>query len=246
MEEKRWENYLNEVLSFVKFKYDHRAIRRELTEHMQDLKEDLMAEGMDEAAAAYMAVEYMGEAAKIGQALDKEHGVILGWIWRITRTVAIILIVVNILLIVVNILPLITFMSGMVSNLFYAYEPSTDADEVWHMEMDREYQIYDDTLILGDIYYYEDGMLDVVYRTKRNPFARSIDWSLSINLGIFDAEGNDVRVGGGGFKSGGYYGFGVDHLDEVPADAKTLEIYCSDLVVTVDLETGEVTDNAET
>ena len=36
------------------------------------------------------------------------------------------------------------------------------------------------------------------------------------------------------------------YLDEVSADAKTLEIYCSDLVVTVDLETGEVTDNAET
>ena len=31
----------------------------------------------------------------------------------------------------------------------------------------------------------------------------------------------------------------------MPADAKTLEIYCSDLVVTVDLETEEVTEDAE-
>ena len=48
MDEKRWETYLDEVLSFVKFKYDHKAIRRELAEHMADLKEELMAEGLDE------------------------------------------------------------------------------------------------------------------------------------------------------------------------------------------------------
>ena len=63
---------------------------------------------------------------------------------------------------------------------------------------------------------------------------------------IYDEDGNDIREGGGGYKKGGYYGIGVDHLYEVPVDAKTLEIYCGDLVVTVDLETGEVTDNAET
>ena len=196
MDEKKWESYLDEVLSFVKFKYDHKAIRRELAEHMTDLKEDLMADGMDEEAAEYMTIAHMGDAEEIGQELNKEHHALLGWVWR--------------------------------------------------MDLDKEYQFYDDTLILRDIYYYEDGRLEVVYCTKRSPFARSIDWNLNISLGIFDEEGNDIREGGGGYKSGGYCGMGVDHLDDVPADAKTLEIYCSDLVVTVDLEIGEVTDNAET
>ncbi len=237
--EKRWEGYIDEVLSFVKFRYDHNVIREELTEHMTDLRDDLMAEGLDEAAANYMAVEYMGEAAEIGQALDKEHGVILGWIWRVTKGLAI-------FMACMNILPMYTLIGGLVSNLFEEYEPQSTAPLVWQMELDMEYQLYDDTLILEDIYYYEDGVLEVVYRTKRSPFARSIDWSLSISLGVFDAAGNDIRTGGGGYKSGGYYGFGTDHLDDVPVDAKTLEIYCSDLVVTVDLETGEVKDNAET
>ena len=67
----------------------------------------------------------------------------------------------------------------------------------------------------------------------------------TVKLGFFDEEGNDLRTGGGGYKSSGYYGIGVDHLDMVPVEAKTLEIYCSDLVVTVDMETREVTDNAE-
>ncbi|WP_458407309.1 permease prefix domain 1-containing protein [Anaerotignum sp.] len=239
MDEKRWEMYLDEVLSFVKFKYDHKAIRRELAEHMADLKEDLMAEGMDEDAAEYMTVEYMGEAAEIGQELDQEHHALLGWVWRISRILVA-------CLIGANIMPLFSFVTGMTSNIMEKYEPSTEATVVWQMELDKEYQIYDDTLILDDIYYYEDKKLDVVYHTKRSPLSRSIGWGMTISLGIFDAEGNDIREGGGGYKSGGYYGIGVDHLDEVPADAKTLEIYCSDLAVTVDLETGEVTDNAET
>ena len=239
MEEKKWDCYINEILSYVKFKYDHKDIRRELAEHMTDLKEDLMSDGMDEEAAEYMTIAHKGEASEIGQELDKEHHALLGWLWRITRIIAIVLII-------LNIPQLHMLVSGLASNMFEKYEPSTDAEVVWHMELDEEYQIYDDTLILGEIYYYEDGMMDVVYRTKRSPFARSIDWGLTISLGIFDKEGNDIRAGGGGYKSGGYYGFGVDHLDDVPVDAKTLEIYCSDLVVTVDLETGEVTNNAET
>ena len=239
MDEKKWEMYLDEVLSFVKFKYDHKDIRRELAEHMTDLKEDLMADGMDEEAAEYMTIAHMGDAAEIGQELDKEHHALLGWVWRISRVLVA-------CLIGANIMPLFVLVTGMMSNLSAGYEPHTEAPLVWQMELDKEYQIYDDTLILEDAYYYEDGMLEVSYRTKRNPFARSIDWSLSIFLSVFDEEGNDIGEGGGGYKSGGYYGVGRDYKREVPADAKTLEIYCSDLVVTVDLETGEVTDNAET
>ncbi len=239
MEEKKWENYINEVLSFVKFKYDHKAIRRELTEHMEDLREDLMAEGMDEAVAAYMTVAYMGDAAEIGKALDQEHGVVLGWIWRITRALAI-------LLIVVNFMPLFHLVGGMAGGLFQKYEPQSESAEVWHMELDREYQVYDDTLILEDIYYYEDGTLTVVYRTKYKPFAKSIHWSSMISLGLFTEEGDKLPKGGGGFKNGGYNGIGWQSQQDVPREAKWLEIYYSDLTVTVDLETGEVTDNAET
>lgn len=239
MEEKKWGIYINEVLSFVKFKYDHKTIRRELMEHMEDLREDLMAEGMDEAAAAYMTVAYMGDAAEIGKALDQEHGVVLGWIWRITRALAI-------FLIVVNFMPLLHLVGGMAGGLLQKYEPQSESAEVWHMELDREYQVYDDTLILKDIYYYEDGTLTVVYRTKYKPFAKSIYWSSMISLGLFTEEGDKLPKGGGGFKNGGYNGIGWQSQQDVPREAKWLEIYYSDLTVTVDLETGEVTDNAET
>ncbi len=227
MEEKKWEDYIDEVLSFVKFKYEHKAIRRELAEHMEDMKEDLMAEGMNEVAA------------EIGRALDQEHGAVLGWIWRITRALAI-------LLIVVNFMPLFHLVGGMAGGLFQKYEPQSESAEVWHMELDRGYQVYDDTLILEDIYYYEDGTLTVIYRTKYKPFAKSIHWSSMISLGLFTEEGDKLPKGGGGFKNGGYNGIGWQSQQDVPREAKWLEIYYSGLTVTVDLETGEVTDNAET
>lgn len=237
MEEKKWEDYINEVLSFVKFKYDHKAIRRELTEHMEDLREDLLAEGMDEAAAAYMTVAYMGDAAEIGKALDKEHGTVLGWIWRITRALVI-------LLALATCMPLLDLFTSTLNNYFEAYEPQSESAEVWHMELDREYQVYDYTLILEDVYYYEDGTMSVVYRTKYAPFMKTIFWGTSITVGVLDKNGEEISNGGGAYKMGGYNGIGWQNLRDVPQDAKWLEIsYFPDLTVTVDLETGEVTDN---
>lgn len=238
MEEKRWETYLDEVLSFVTFKYDHKTIRRELAEHMMDLQEDLMAEGMDEETAAYMTVEYMGDAAEIGQELNKEHSALLGRCWRMARGLVI-------LLVILNIPAAVSIGTMLFAGRFAEYNPSTQAALVWQKELEGEYQIYDDTLLLGDLYYYEDGTLELVYYTKRSPFARSIDWSLTLSLDVLDAEGNSVQAGGGGYKDSGYYAVGCNHLDGVPADAKTLQIFCAkNLNILVDLETGEVTADA--
>lgn len=65
---------------------------------------------------------------------------------RITRVLAI-------LLILVNVMPLFHLVGGMAGGLFQKYESQSESAEVWHMELDREYQVYDDTLILEDIYY---------------------------------------------------------------------------------------------
>lgn len=240
MAEKRWENYLDEVLSFVKFKYDHRAIRRELEEHMEDVREELLAEGMEETAADVLTIAYMGDAAEIGQALDKEHRALLGWIWRVTRALVI-------LLVLLNGMPLYDKASGMVSNLLERYEPPEGVTEVWRIQLDKAYKINDDTLILEDIYYYDDGTMDVVYRTKRNPFAKSIAWSFTISLEGYDSAGKQIGFTGGGFKQGGCYGMGCATRNDVPEDIKTLRIYCAkELTLLVDLETGEVTEYEET
>lgn len=236
MKEEKWQRYLEEVLSFVRFRYDHRAIRRELTEHMEDLYEELLAEDFAEDAAAEAVLQCMGDAEEIGRALDKEHGVVLGWIWRSLRTVVIVLFL-------FNIIPILSFCTAFFSNWSAEYEPREDHTLLWRMELDKEYQMYDDTLLLEDLYYYENGLLELFYKTKRSPFARSIDWSISLSLQAFDAEGNEIQTCGGGWSHGGYISVGAQHLDAVPQDVKTLEIYTGHFVFSVDLETGEVTEH---
>ncbi len=233
MKEEKWQAYLKEVLSFVRFRYDHRAIRRELNEHMEDLYEELQADGFSEEAAAEAVLQYMGDAEEIGRALDKEHGVLLGWLWRGARAAVIVLLLVN--------LPLLfSLLSGLCSPFFQEYELQSESVEVYRLTINEEYPIYDDTLILKEVIYYEDGTLDIRYASERSPFARSIDWGLGISAEAFDENGERLRISGGGWKQGGYYGIGQDILHDVPPNTKILEISCSNLVVVVDLETGEV------
>ena len=239
MEEKKWDSYINEILGYVKFKYDHKEIRRELTEHMTDLKEDLMLDGMDEEAAEYMAIAHMGEASEIGQELDKEHHALLGWLWRITRIIVVILIILNF-----NTIQ--WFFTGFIGNHFDKYEPQSMSEEVWRMELDREYRVYDYTLLIEDVYFYEDNTMTVVYRTKYNPFDKTIDWGATMRVDIFDENGEYACKSGSGYKNGGYNGIGWTTKKEVLPNAKTLNLQFGDLLVTIDLETGEVTDNAET
>lgn len=232
MKEEKWQAYLEEVLSFVRFRYDHRAIRRELTEHMEDLYEDLRADGFSEEAAAEAVLQCMGNAEEIGRALDQEHGAVLGWLWRGTRASVIALVVVN--------LPMLfSFFSNLADPFFREYELQSESTEVYRLVLDEEYPIYDDTLILKEVIYYEDGTLDIRYASKRNPFARSIDWSIGISAEIFDENGENIILSGGGWKQGGYYGIGQEVLDDVPPHAKTLELLVSDVTIVVDLETGE-------
>lgn len=66
-----------------------------------------------------------------------------------------------------------------------------------------------------------------------------------ISLGLFTEEGDKLPKGGGGFKNGGYNVIGWQSQRNVSREAKWLVIYYSDLMVTVDLKTGEVTDDAE-
>ena len=237
MDEKKWEMYLDEVLSFVKFKYDHGDIRRELAEHMADLKEDLMADGMDEEAAEYMTIAHMGDAAEIGQELNKEHHALLGWVWRIAR----VLVVVLLLMSVVPVIDCgIYLFSSFVGN---EYNPELGNGEIWHMEIEREFRTYDDTLILKDILYYPSGTLDVRYVTKRDLFSKSGFGTKMLGHELFDENGEELPHNAGGWKNGGYNGKGQLQIREVTEKAKKLVLYYGyELEIHVDLETGEVTE----
>lgn len=73
------------VCEQVRFRPDHRGIKRELEAHMEDCCELLMASGMEAEAAEAAMLERMGDPAEVGKALDRVHKPLLGWLWKVSR-----------------------------------------------------------------------------------------------------------------------------------------------------------------
>lgn len=231
-----WEEYLKQVLSHVKFKYDHNSIYFELRDHMEDRYENFLKEGMEAEQAKKAALTCMGDADAIGEELNKAHSPFLGWVWRSIRTVFIILVILNIL----PFLSLIT--SGFIS-IFESYENKTDSSLVYTIDLDYKEKIYDTTLIIDKILYYEDNTLEVRYATWTNPFSNSIKWNSSIWIEAYDEQG-EIHRGGGGWKSGSYYGRGQRSLRDIPSDTTKIVVYFGQNgEIPIDLTEGRVMAN---
>ena len=88
MEREKFEIYIREVTSHVKFPFDRRAVAKELREHMEDLYEDLLSQDIEEEQAAQLTVDYMGDSEEVGKELNEVHHPLWGWIWLVTRWIA--------------------------------------------------------------------------------------------------------------------------------------------------------------
>lgn len=73
------------VCRCIRFRPDRKAVYEELTQHLCDSAEALEEQGMEPQDAARRAVENMGDANQVGQALNRGHGPVLGWLWLISR-----------------------------------------------------------------------------------------------------------------------------------------------------------------
>lgn len=77
--------WLDEVLSRVRFWPDHPAIRRELADHMEDRYQALKAAGLSTDEAYGRSIDAMGDPAEVGRLLDAAHRPLLGWLWKVSR-----------------------------------------------------------------------------------------------------------------------------------------------------------------
>lgn len=67
--------YIHEVLSYVRLRRDHKKIWQGLLNHFEDSREQGKAEGLTEEAAERRSIERMGDPAALGKALDREHNI---------------------------------------------------------------------------------------------------------------------------------------------------------------------------
>ena len=74
------------VAKHIRFRYDREAVEEELYLHLEESRDDRMeAEGLSQEAAEAEAMAAMGDPVALGKELDKVHGPLLGWTWRLSR-----------------------------------------------------------------------------------------------------------------------------------------------------------------
>lgn len=69
----RLKDYCRQAAEQIRWKRARPAVMRELEQHLQDQQEAYMKQGHGQGQAARMAIEQMGDARKVGQALDWAH-----------------------------------------------------------------------------------------------------------------------------------------------------------------------------
>ena len=75
----QFNEFCGRVCRRVRFRPDRAAITAELTAHLEDHMDALVARGFPPETAARQAVAAMGDPEEIGRELDKSHSFLLGW-----------------------------------------------------------------------------------------------------------------------------------------------------------------------
>ena len=85
------------VVEQVRFRPDRDAIAKELTAHYEDHVRDLERLGYDHALAEERTMRCMGDPVEIGKALDRVHRPWLGWLWLVSKVLAVVSMIVVLL-----------------------------------------------------------------------------------------------------------------------------------------------------
>ena len=83
--QEHFDAWCKEVVSRVRFWPDREAIRKELAAHYEDSVRDYLRIDYEEELAKSRALAAMGDAAEVGNGLDKAHKPWLGWLWGGSR-----------------------------------------------------------------------------------------------------------------------------------------------------------------
>jgi hypothetical protein len=208
------EQYLTEVIRFVKFYSDREAIKSELESHMIDRIDDYIAMGYEKGIAEQIAIDNMGDAREIGKALNKEHNPILGWIWICTNILVALLLAWNIFYIVSIVIP-----SFIDHNLV---KDIPESNIVYRIDLKETVKLDDMVINFTNIIYEENGDLNIFYNNYDTRLWGS-GWSFGGVFTITDNLGNSYFTGGGQGKGGiiSYYRWTYNNFSR---DADTLFI----------------------
>ncbi|MBQ4650144.1 MAG: hypothetical protein IJB73_05525 [Firmicutes bacterium] len=210
-----WDNYIDAMLSQVKFRFDHGEIRQEYEEHMEDKLEFLMDCGMDEERAAREVLAEMGEPESLGKALNEIHNPLLGWIWWVSNKIVKLIIAVLIFAAASSVL---TTVPPVIS---YARPSDVHGDIVEICEINQKFTYYYMDVIIDKAEFYEDRTMLLKYRTRKHFFDRAPGYGFSLAVWFTDEDGKEYGAGGMERQSL-YRGFGVADVSGIGPDSEKI------------------------
>lgn len=99
--------WLDEAVGQIRFVPDRKAVFEELVAHIQDRSDDMVSRGYSREEADDRTLRAMGDPVEVGKQLDAVHKPWLGWLWMVSRWLAILAVLVVLWCV---------FLSGMFSN----------------------------------------------------------------------------------------------------------------------------------
>lgn len=208
------ESYLKEVLSQVKFSFDHEFIDIELRGHLEERVEEYISERYAPKEAEIMALENFGDPKEIGKALNKEHNPIVGWLLYVS----------NGLLLVACLYLLINILIPMGMSVFGgdASKSILKEDILYTIEVGEKVKIDDRVIHIKELIYEKSGRMNIIYTDMDTKlFGRG--WSFG-QLGTITDEHGRQYFDGSSFASNGVISKGRRSLDDFPMDAEMLII----------------------
>ena len=212
------DDFSNEVVKHVKFKFDRDDIKQELNDHMEDMLDEFMSENIERETAEKMVIDCMGNPDEIGEELNKEHNPVIGWIWAVSRVIAIILII-------LSILPVLNVGIMTVLSVFSGYSTDRSKDEiVYEIKPDDKFLIDDTYVKIDEVILYNDNDVEIRYKTWNRPFSRSIIWSFDFGIKCVTDDLNTRYTASSGSSSSGIVSKHVMTIENFNTKAEKLII----------------------
>ncbi len=217
MDFQRSKEFLDTVLSYVKFPFDKEDIRMELQEHIWDRIDYYTQQGLTYYEAEEKAIKDMGDPKEIGIQLNKEHHPLIGWLYLASKVLVILFVIINIFMAV----PVIIDLGYSIFDDKLIREIPKE-DIVYKIDVNERVQIDDRVINFKNVVYDKNGTLHISYYYYDKKLWGS-GWSLG-TIGIITDDKGSKYYRGSSHTTGGIVSKGMVSVENFRKDAKTLII----------------------
>ena len=207
--------YLQQVLKQVKFPFDKPAIEEEISCHIDDKIEFYIELGHSSREAEELAVNDMGDAKQTGKQLNKQHNPLLGWAWKIS----------NVVLIIVLLFAVVEVGDSLITSLITNENPANSINKdniVYDIKVNEKVKIDDTVINFTQVIYEKDGSLSIFYEYYDTRLWGT-GWSLPSLGNILDDNGNKY-FSGTSYKGGSIRSLCKRTVRDFPSNAKAVII----------------------